>query len=189
DLDIVQSSNSVLSVDCDGVPKPKLTWYFNDQEIKSNQKTRIDTKGTISTLTINKADFPDIGTYKVVADNGKERVDTQANVDVCVKPKLDSKPVDVTCLINETAKLSAKFSAVPAPTVTWHKSDGTPVVPDDRIQIITDETGLSTLTIKNSTTGDSGPYLAKATNKVGAVEAKINLAVKGNNYVYNDTRF
>ena len=82
-LDILQGGNGVLTVDCEGVPKPKLTWFFNDTEIKSNQKTRVDTKGPTSTLTINKADMPDIGVYKVVADNGKERIETQANVDVC----------------------------------------------------------------------------------------------------------
>ena len=60
-----------------------LSRYFNDNEIKSNQKTRIDAKGSTSTLTINKADMPDIGVYKVVADNGKEKIETQAQVDVC----------------------------------------------------------------------------------------------------------
>jgi len=83
DLDIIQGSNGSLTVECEGVPKPKLTWYFNDNEIKPNQKTRVDTKGPLSTLTINKADMPDIGIYKVVADNGKERIETQANIDVC----------------------------------------------------------------------------------------------------------
>jgi hypothetical protein len=83
DLDIIQGSNGTLTVECEGVPKPKLTWYFNENEIKPNQKTRIDTKGPTSTLTINKADMPDIGVYKVVADNGKERIETHANVDVC----------------------------------------------------------------------------------------------------------
>ena len=83
DLDIIQGGNGVFSVECEGVPKPKLTWFFNDNEIKSNQKTRVDTKGSTSTLTINKADMPDVGVYKVVADNGKERIETQANVDVC----------------------------------------------------------------------------------------------------------
>jgi hypothetical protein len=82
-LDIIQGSNGVLSIECEGVPKPKLTWFFNDNEIKSNQKVRIDTKGSTSTLTINKADMPDIGIYKVIADNGKERIESQANVDVC----------------------------------------------------------------------------------------------------------
>ena len=82
-LDIIQGSNGTLSVECEGIPKPKLTWYFNDTEIKSNQKTRIDSKGPLSTLTINKADMNDIGVYKVVADNGKERIETKSNVDVC----------------------------------------------------------------------------------------------------------
>lgn len=57
--------------------------FFNDNEIKSNQRTRVDTKGPASTLTINKADMPDVGVYKVVADNGKERIETVAHVDVC----------------------------------------------------------------------------------------------------------
>jgi len=83
DLDIIQGSNGTFTVECEGVPKPKLTWYFNDNEIKPNQKTRVDTKGPTSTLTINKADMPDVGVYKVVADNGKEKIETKANVDVC----------------------------------------------------------------------------------------------------------
>ncbi|CAF3575459.1 unnamed protein product [Adineta steineri] len=178
DLDIIQGSNGVLTVECDGVPKPKLTWYFNDTEIKSTQKTRIDTKGPISTLTINKADMPDIGVYKVVADNGKERIETQANIDVCVKPKVEGKPADVSCLLAETAKLTVKFSAIPKPIITWHKSDGTEVKPDARIQIVNDDNGQSTLIINDTTMQDSQPYTARATNKAGSVDAKINLTVK-----------
>lgn len=60
-----------------------LQRYFNDNEIKPNQKTRVDTKGPTSTLTINKADMSDVGVYKVVADNGKEKVETAAHIDVC----------------------------------------------------------------------------------------------------------
>ncbi|CAF2489671.1 unnamed protein product [Rotaria sp. Silwood2] len=178
DLDIVQGANGVLSVECEGVPKPKLTWYFNDNEIKSTQKTRVDTKGPASILTINKADMPDIGVYKVVADNGKEKIETTAHVDVCVKPKVEGKPADVTCLLNETGKLNVKFSAVPKPTITWHKADGTEIKPDNRIQIVTDDNGQSTLIVNDTTTQDSQPYTARATNKVGSVDAKINLTVK-----------
>jgi hypothetical protein len=185
-LDIIQGANGVLTVECDGVPKPKLTWYFNDTEIKSNQKTRIDTKGPLSTLTINKADMPDIGVYKVVADNGKERIETQANVDVCVKPKVEGKPADVTCLLAETAKLNVKFSAIPKPIITWHKADGTEVKPDARIQIINDDNGQSTLVINDTTSEDSQPYTARATNKVGSVDAKINLTVKGTSIIINN---
>ena len=96
-----------------------------------------------------------------------------------VKPKVDGKPTDVTCLLNETAKLNVKFSAIPKPTITWHKADGTEIKPDDRIQIITDDNGQSTLIINNTTSEDSQAYTARATNKVGSVDAKINLNVKG----------
>jgi len=178
DLDIIQGANGTLTVECEGVPRPKLTWYFNDNEIKPTQKTRIDTKGPTSTLTINKADMPDIGVYKVVADNGKERIETKANVDVCVKPKVEGKPNDVTCLLTETGKLSVKFSAIPKPTITWHKADGSEVKPDDRIQIVNDDNGQSTLIINNANAQDTQPYTARATNKVGSIDAKINLTVK-----------
>jgi hypothetical protein len=30
DLDIIQGSNGTLTVECEGVPKPKFTWYVKD---------------------------------------------------------------------------------------------------------------------------------------------------------------
>ena len=98
---------------------------------------------------------------------------------VLAKPKVEGKPADVSCLLNETAKLNVKFSAIPKPVITWHKADGTEVKPDSRIQIINDENGQSTLVINDTTTQDSQPYTARATNKVGSVDAKVNLTVKG----------
>jgi hypothetical protein len=35
-----------------------------------------------------------------------------------VKPKVERKPTDVTCLLNETTKLNIKFSAVSKPIIT-----------------------------------------------------------------------
>jgi hypothetical protein len=96
-----------------------------------------------------------------------------------VKPKVEGKPSDVSCLLTETGKLNVKFSAIPKPIITWHKSDGTEIKPDARIQIVNDDNGQSTLIINDTTMQDSQPYTARATNKVGFVEAKINLTVKG----------
>ncbi len=93
---------------------------------------------------------------------------------------MEGKPSDVSCLLSETGKLNVKFSAIPKPTITWHKADGTEVKPNSRIQIINDENGQSTLIINDTTAQDSQPYIARATNKVGSVDAKINLTVKGN---------
>ena len=100
-----------------------------------------------------------------------------------MKPKVEGKPADVTCLLTETAKLTVKFSAIPKPTITWHKADGTEVVPDARIQIVNDDNGQSTLVVNDANTQDTQAYTARATNKVGSVEAKINLSVKGTSTV------
>jgi hypothetical protein len=96
-----------------------------------------------------------------------------------VKPKVEGKPTDVTCLLKETAKLNVKFTAIPKANVTWHKADGTEIKSDERTQIITDDNGQSTLTINNAIPEDSQAYTARATNKVGTIDAKINLSVKG----------
>jgi hypothetical protein len=96
-----------------------------------------------------------------------------------VKPKVEGKPMDVSCLLNETGKLNVKFSAIPKPTITWHRSDGSEVICDDRIQIMNDDNGQSTLIINNAAMQDSQAYTARATNKVGSVEAKVNFNVKG----------
>ena len=33
DLDVIQGSNGVLTVECEGVPKPKLTWYVGTSSL------------------------------------------------------------------------------------------------------------------------------------------------------------
>ncbi len=104
-----------------------------------------------------------------------------------MKPKVEGKPADVTCLLTETGKLNVKFSAIPKPTITWHKTDGTEIKPDARIEIINDDNGQSTLVIKDTTAQDSQPYIARATNKVGSVDAKINLTVKGKALILIET--
>jgi hypothetical protein len=105
-----------------------------------------------------------------------------------VKPKIDGKPVDVTYLLNETGKLTMKFTAVPKPNITWHKADGSEITADERIQIMTDDNGQTTLTIVNATSQDAQVYIARATNKVGSIDGKVTLNVKGRSIqVYLET--
>ncbi|CAF4161712.1 unnamed protein product, partial [Rotaria sordida] len=94
------------------------------------------------------------------------------------KPKVDGTPVDVTCLLNEIAKLNVKFTAIPKANITWYKADSTEIKADDHFQIITDDNGQSTLTINDATLQDSQSYTARATHKVRFVVAKVNLNVK-----------
>ncbi|CAF4368595.1 unnamed protein product, partial [Didymodactylos carnosus] len=174
DQDVLSQSNVILQVETNGIPKPTVKWYFNDQELKNTPKTKTETKGNVHTLTLNKVDLPDDGIYKAVATNPDGTVETKAHVSVCTKPKVEGKVTDVTTTIGEGAELKTKFSAIPKPQVTWYKEkDTTPLKPDANIDIVELEDGTSILKFKSTDLINTGAYIAKAVNKVGEVESKI----------------
>ncbi|CAF3665749.1 unnamed protein product, partial [Didymodactylos carnosus] len=179
-ISVLQSQNTTISLEVDGLPKPDIKWYFNDTEITPSAKHKFDVKQNTFTLNLNKADFNDSGTYKAVINNGIETLEVPVRVNVGVKPKLEgAKPqVDVACVYGEDAKMQFKFSGVEKPTVQWYRNN-VPVVLDDRTIITEDDDGTTTLTVKQTTLDDKGLYIAKATNSLGEVEAKANLNITG----------
>ena len=113
------------------------------------------------------------------------------------KPKVEGKVNDVTVQIGEPAELRTKFSAIPKPTVTWfvvssYRSSNpifcafrykgndfnNPIKPSNNVEITELPDGTSVLKIKKTDLNDTAPYTARAVNKVGEVDSKINLAVK-----------
>jgi len=180
DQDILAQSSCILTVETNGIPKPTVKWYFNDQELKNTPKTKLESKQNIHTLTLQKTDLPDEGTYKCIATNPDGTIETQAHISVCTKPKVDGKVTDVTVQINEPAELRTKFSAIPKPTIAWYKASdmNTPLTPNDNIEISELPDGTSVLRVKKTELTDSSAYIARATNKVGEIDSKINLTVK-----------
>ena len=83
DQDVLSQSPFVLTVETNGIPKPTVKWYFNDQEIKNTPKTKIDSKQNLHTLSIPKAELTDEGVYKCIATNPDGTIETKANVSVC----------------------------------------------------------------------------------------------------------
>lgn len=117
--------------------------------------------------------------------------------DFLAKPKVEGKVNDVTVQINEPAELRTKFSAIPKPTVTWFVSSlslvrfhsshlfrfkasdlNTPLVSNENLQISELPDGTQVLRFQKTDLTDASAYIARATNKVGEVDSKINLAVK-----------
>jgi hypothetical protein len=97
-----------------------------------------------------------------------------------VKPKVEAakNQNELQCVFGEDCKIEWKFSGIEKPTVEWNLN-GQPIKEDDRIQKVTTEDGVSTLTIKHTTLADKGIYSAKATNSVGEAEAKTTLNITG----------
>ena len=169
----------VLTAEIVSNPKAQVSWLFKGQPIKPTMtKHQVDArKDGIYTLTILKGEPADEGQYTVVAENTVDKVQANATVSVCTKPKID-KLVDVAVNIGETARIQCQYSGNPTPTITWFK-DGKPIPANDQRFVITQETPtLSVLTISNTTVDDKAVYSVKLTNSAGEVEGKSNLLVK-----------
>ena len=169
----------VLTAEIVGSPKPQVTWLFKGQPLKSTAtKHQIDAKKDgIYTLTILKGEAADEGQYTVVAENPVDKVQANAKVSVCTKPKVD-KFADVAVNIGEGARLQCQYSGQPVPTIVWYK-DGKVIPNGDQRFVITQETPtLSVLTISATTMEDKSVYSVKLTSIAGEVEGKANLIVK-----------
>ena len=162
-----------------GNPKPQITWFYKGQPLKSSAtKYPIDAKKDgFYSLTILKGDLSDDGVYTLVAENSVDKVQAEAKVTVCTKPKID-KFTDVAVNIGETGRLQCQYSGQPVPTISWFK-DGKPISNDDQHAVITQETStLSALTINTTTMDDKAVYSVKVASIGGEVEGKANLNVK-----------
>ena len=178
DTDVISGQNLILTCRCQGIPKPTIQWYQNDIEIKSTTKQKIESKpdGT-QTLTINRVDLTDGGQFKVVATNSQGTVTSTCNVEVLMKPKIDSKQQDLQVLIGEPAQLNVKLSGVPKPEIQWLKN-GQPLEIDQQRMKTTEQDDLYSLIIDRTQIEDKATYTLKATNKAGDIESpKLNLNV------------
>ncbi len=59
-----------------------LIRFFNDAEVKNSAKYKIEAKQNVFSLTVNKCDHPDVGTYRAQIDNGIDHTDLTAKLNV-----------------------------------------------------------------------------------------------------------
>ena len=75
-------------------------------------------------------------------------------------------------------KLQATVTGCPSPTVTWQLNDK-PLTSSGPISIRTDDTGLSTLEVDDTSRLTAGKYRVVAENNLGRASADIEVAVTG----------
>ena len=59
-----------------------LIRFFNDVELKNSTKHKIEGKDNVFSLTVNKCDHPDVGSYRAHIDNGIDRTEQTAQLKV-----------------------------------------------------------------------------------------------------------
>ena len=151
--------------------------FVNDTELKNSAKHKIEAKQNVYSLTVNKCDNADIAVYRAQIDNGIDKGEQSAKLNVGTKPTVVGKPTDTQVQIGQAARLQVQFAGQPLPDITWSRADGQPL--GENAKIANDENGLAVLVFDTTVLTDKGAYVAKATNIVGSVEQKLNLDVKG----------
>jgi hemicentin len=125
-IDGVFGEQTILTVEAEGIPQPKVTWYFNDQPIKTSPKYKIEIPKdhpNQTNLILPKLDTNDTGKYTAIIDNGLEKIETSTKLNVHTKPELlkdlNDSPAANTAKIGEKFVLDIRAQGKTPPQVIW----------------------------------------------------------------------
>ncbi|XP_031365474.1 obscurin isoform X3 [Apis dorsata] len=167
-----------------GYPKPKMTYYFNDQLIESGGRyDQSYTRNGQATLFINRMLERDEGLYEAVASNEHGEARQRVCLRIAEYPTFIHKPEETIVMIRKIGQLMARVTGVPYPEIKWYK-DWKPLTTSSRIRIEFKEPDTSLLIISDTIVKDEGLYSVSARNVAGSVSCSVMLHVEENEHEY-----
>ncbi|PSN48207.1 hypothetical protein C0J52_03611 [Blattella germanica] len=136
-----------------GYPKPKMTYYFNDELIESGG--RYDTSYTRNgqaTLFINRMLDRDVGNYEAVATNEHGEARQRVKLEIAEYPEFIKRPDEIIIMTRKSGRIDAK------------------------IQFIEPDTSI--LQINDAITKDEGLYSLSARNIAGTVSCSVMVHIE-----------
>ncbi|KAJ8919920.1 hypothetical protein NQ315_006449 [Exocentrus adspersus] len=167
-----------------GYPKPKMSYYFNDELIEPGG--RFDTSYTRNgqaTLFINKMLDRDVGWYEAVARNEHGEARQRVRLEIAELPYFIRRPEIEYVMLRGRARFEARIVGVPYPEIKWYK-DWKPLAASTRIKIAFIEPDTTVLTINDVILKDEGLYSVSARNVAGSVSSSAMLHVEENEHEY-----
>lgn len=79
---ITEKTKLILTTKVTGIPRPKLTWYIEEIEVKQTYKTKMTYTEDVATLTITSIEKRQKGFYKCVAKNTAGSAETICQITV-----------------------------------------------------------------------------------------------------------
>ncbi|XP_049875609.1 obscurin isoform X2 [Pectinophora gossypiella] len=169
-----------------GYPKPKMTYFFNDEPIEIGGRYDWSyTRNGQATLFINKMMDRDAGWYEAVATNEHGQARQRVRLEVAEYPAFIRRPEETVVLQRHTARMEARVTGVPYPDIKWYK-DWKPLTPSARIKIQFVEPDTTILIINDTILKDEGLYSVSARNVAGAVSSSAMLHVEESEHEYSD---
>ena len=177
DQTCVIGQDTLISWKFSGIEKPEVTWLFNGQPLPTSERFHItESEDGTSTLSIQKAELGDKGTYTAKATNAVGEAEAKTTLNIAGIKPIITNDVDAALQATKGESMSIKLSATgtPRPDIVWTRGNDE-LVPSDRIQVTAptaegDDT--YTLTILNIQPEDQGDYSAKVNNVGGSVKSK-----------------
>ncbi|XP_050523342.1 obscurin isoform X47 [Daktulosphaira vitifoliae] len=178
-----------LSVRVNGVPKPKVTWYKNNEVIIPNLRMSIHTneEGQVkSVLTIDHFSEVDVGSFSVKAVNMVGEAETISKLTMAQIMPSFVKPFERITEAVEGCPLEIQASLIgsPRPSVKWYK-DGEELKEENsddsdehkHLKIESNPDGTILLKIDKVEPGDCGAYKIIAVNDFGKSTTNTALVV------------
>uniref|UniRef100_A0A1B0DPE4 Uncharacterized protein n=1 Tax=Phlebotomus papatasi TaxID=29031 RepID=A0A1B0DPE4_PHLPP len=170
-----------------GYPKPKMTYYFNDEIIEPGG--RFDwsyTRNGQATLFINRMLDRDVGFYEAVARNEHGEARQKVRLEIAEFPRFIQRPEETYIMARKHGRLEAKVTGVPFPELKWYK-DWQPLAESSRIKMQFYEPDTCVLLISDAIYKDEGLYSLSARNVAGSISssAMIHIDDDEDEYIFH----
>ncbi|XP_044055859.1 hemicentin-1 isoform X2 [Siniperca chuatsi] len=171
DVALNKGERLLLACGVSGIPLPKITWAFNNNNIIPVHYDHINGH---SELVIERVSKDNSGTYTCVAENNVGTITSLGFVYVKEPPIIDgdlhSNRIEP---LGGNAILNCEVRGDPLPTIRWSKN-GINIHISNRIRQLDN----GSLAIYGTVSEDAGNYMCVATNDAGVVERSVTLTLQ-----------
>lgn len=167
-----------------GYPKPRMTYYFNNELIESGGRyDQSYTRNGQATLFINKMLERDAGFYEAVATNEHGEARQRVRFDIAEYPTFIQRPEETFIMLRKSGRIEARVIGVPYPDIKWYK-DWKPLTTSTRIHITFAEPDKTILTIEDAISKDDGLYSISARNVAGCISSSVMMHIEEDEHEY-----
>lgn len=175
---VVEGDAVRLEVIVDGMPRPVVQWFVENDLVEEDEHTHIIQEGNKHALVIDGTVLDDEAEYKCVAKNSFGKVECIAELlvdEITTKPEFLKELNPVEVVEGRDVEFEVQVQGNPEPDVSWFRNNLL-IEPGDRFEEEKVE-DVHRLTIRDTTPKDSGEIKCQAKNDVGKVQSVAPLVV------------
>ncbi|XP_074070774.1 myosin light chain kinase, smooth muscle isoform X2 [Macrotis lagotis] len=182
DLEVMDGSQVIMTVQITGSPPPEILWLHNGKEIQESEDFHFEQNGNEHSLCIQEVFPEDTGRYTCEAWNNNGHVRSHAVLTVRepqdgTQPWFISKPRSVTATRGQNVLISCAIAGDPFPAVQWLR-DGRVLTKDSGYSEVLQNEDVFTMVLKNVQPSHAGQYEIQLKNRVGECSCQVSLMLR-----------